>query len=265
MVGSLNFSPDGRWLLSTCGGGNSCDVDAQYIWDITNGNVIQAYRDTTTVSWPRRSALTVGLSPRAGETSTRSTSGTYRRAKISKILRGTGNPVWAAGFAADGSSIAWGHTWEKHDPGNGYGPLQYELRLPGAGRVLGRPERLENASAEKWLRARTKHGPHSLAHAKGGGYGLDAVLRIEKSGKLVARIQRDFSNGYSHRAYGFSPDGETIISGGSNGYLAAYDLQGPRAAPMSDTKAMFGPLRPRRMDVSWQRALTIRHSEFGTW
>ena len=44
VVGSLNFSPDGRWLLSTCGGGNSCDVDAQYIWDITNGTVVQAYR-----------------------------------------------------------------------------------------------------------------------------------------------------------------------------------------------------------------------------
>lgn len=226
VVGSLNFSPDGRWLLSTCGGGNSCDVDAQYIWDITNGNVIQAYRGHD------NSVLAAAISPDGRLVATGG--GDQHEIHIwdlqtgqnKKILRGTGNPVWAAGFAADGSSIAWGHMWEKHDPGNGYGPLQYELRLPGAGSVLGRPERLENASAEKWLRARTKHGPHSLAHAKGGGYGLDAVLRIEKSGKLVARIQRDFSNGYSHRAYGFSPDGETIISGGSNGYLAAYDLQG---------------------------------------
>ena len=225
-VGSLNFSPDGRWLLSTCGGGNSCNVDAQYIWNVATGNVTRAYRRHD------NSVLAAAISP---DGKLAATGGgdqheihiwNLQSAENKQILRGTGAPVWSVGFAADGSSIAWGHNWERHEPAHGYGPLQYELRLPGAGRVLGQPERLENAPAGKWLRALVNRGSLSLLHSGGGGYGYDAVLTIAKTGKTIARIERGVSNGFGHRSFGFSPDGETIISGGNNGYLAAYDLQG---------------------------------------
>jgi WD40 repeat protein len=39
---------------------------------------------------------------------------------------------------------------------------------------------------------------------------------------------RGRTDGYLHNAYTFSPDGQSIISGGTNGVLIAYDLKGQR-------------------------------------
>src|SRR5262249_1505667 len=45
--------------------------------------------------------------------------------------------------------------------------------------------------------------------------------------KTLASIEHTGSvGGYSHLAYTFTPHGKTIISGGKNGFLAAYDLTG---------------------------------------
>src|SRR5262249_59840678 len=37
-----------------------------------------------------------------------------------------------------------------------------------------------------------------------------------------ASITRGASDGFRHLGYGFTPDGETVISAGSNGHLTAY-------------------------------------------
>jgi len=55
------------------------------------------------------------------------------------------------------------------------------------------------------------------------------VLLIQKNGESVRRIVRGSTNGLSHRSYGFTADG-TIISGGSNGFLKAYNLEGEEIA-----------------------------------
>jgi hypothetical protein len=47
-----------------------------------------------------------------------------------------------------------------------------------------------------------------------------------KEGQVVASITRDASNGLNHHTYSFSPDGETIVSGGSYGVMTAYDRKG---------------------------------------
>jgi WD40 repeat protein len=233
LVGSLSFSSDGRWLVSTCGGGHSCAERPQSVWEIGSGRLIKTYEKHDNVTLASAVSPDGRLVATAGGDKNEIHVWNVQTGETKQILRGTGAPIWGAGFAADGSSIAWGHTWLKHDPAAGYGPLRWRVRLPhaspaGANQVLGQPERLAQTQGETYLRARVRHGPHTITHGKGGGYGLDATLRIARSGKTVADIKRDLTDGYSHRAYSFSPDGKSIISGGSNGYLAAYDLRGRR-------------------------------------
>jgi hypothetical protein len=61
------------------------------------------------------------------------------------------------------------------------------------------------------------------------GYG-NAILDIRRDGRTVASIERGSTDGYRHSAYTFTPDGQTIVSGGGNGVLSAYDLRGRQLA-----------------------------------
>jgi hypothetical protein len=97
-------------------------------------------------------------------------------------------------------------------------------------------------SQEGWVRARTRFGAWSLRHRKGGKYGYDdAILDILQDGKVEASIERDTTNGVRHRAYCITLDGETVISGGDNGGLTAYRLDGTK----------IGDFIGHEGDISW--------------
>jgi WD40 repeat protein len=149
-------------------------------------------------------------------------------------LGGTGAPSWAVGFSADGRTIAWG-SLNKTRTYNDRGPLQFQLRLPSANEGLGLPEPLSDASG--FVRARESYNDLMLVHRQGGSYGFpDAILDVRQASdpkqpsevKTLTSIEYSGGFGYSHLAYTFTPDAKTIITGGKNGYLAAYDLQGKR-------------------------------------
>lgn len=73
-------------------------------------------------------------------------------------------------------------------------------------------------------------GDYSLVHAKGGDYGYgEAVLKILNKGNETASVVRGAKDGYGHNTYGFTDNG-MIISGGSNGFLTAYNKQGQKLA-----------------------------------
>jgi WD40 repeat protein len=229
-VGALSFSPDGRQLLSTCGGGPPCAANPQTVWDVRGGRKLTAYDAhdnivlAATFSPDGRWAATAGgddkaihlWNPQTGE-------------RV-KILTGAGLPVWATGFSSDGRSIAWGTTPNLRSPRPqiSRGLLERQLRLPFKGAPLIGPEALgETGSA--YQRAKDVLGPWSIASIKGGGYGIDnAVLEILEKGQLAARVVRGPSDGYYHSAYTLSPDGKTIVSGGGNGRLTTYDLGGQK-------------------------------------
>jgi WD40 repeat protein len=65
---------------------------------------------------------------------------------------------------------------------------------------------------------------YSLSHSERG-----VVLEIRQEGSSPVKIRRNSTNGFVHLVYGFSDDG-TIISGGANGFLTAYDLEGKELA-----------------------------------
>ncbi len=229
-VGSLSFSPDGKLLLSGVGSApTNC-----HVYDTASGKEIVTYTGhdnkviATAFSPDGRWAATGGgnneeihlWDPHSGKS---------RPGPDGKPLRlaGQGQPVWTAGFSADGRRIGWGNAVQQDDPMHGYGPVQQALTLPLGEGALGAPVALAGAETGAFRRAQTSFGGFSLSHRKGGDYGYgDAILDISKDGHTVASISRDATNGVDHRSYSFTPDGETIVSGGANGFLTAYDRAG---------------------------------------
>jgi WD40 repeat protein len=224
-VGKLSFSPDGRLLLATCGF-TGCK-NTQKVFDVTSGKELKAYSKhnntvvASTFSADGQLVATGGgddqeihiWDPRSGDTKA--------------VLKGTGRSEFAVAFSADGRQFAWGSTGRIVNHNN-YGPLEMTLRLPSADAPLGEPEPV--SSQDGWIRAQDHLGTWSLQHKAGGEYGYysDAILDIIYDGKVQASVTRTPADGYAHRSYGFTPDGETIISGGNNGLLIAYRRDGTK-------------------------------------
>ncbi len=230
VTGSFSFSPDGKLLLSGTGGTANFHV---FMWNIASGKEIVTYAShdnivlATAFSPDGRWAATGGgnneeihlWDPHTGKP---------RLGPDGKPLRlaGQGQTVWAAGFSADGRRIGWGNSGGWDNPMD-RGPLEQALTLPLGEGTLGAPIALGKAEAGAFRRAQASFGGFSLSHRKGGDYGYDdAILDISKHGRAVAFIERGYTNGYGHLSYSFTPDGETVISGGSNGVLTAYDRAG---------------------------------------
>jgi WD40 repeat protein len=234
LVGALSFSPDGKTLLSTCGGGNiSCATVPQRVYDAASGREITTYREhdnivsAAAISPDGRWAATGGFYGEIHIWDLRT--GARRQGSDGRplTLGGTGRPVWAVGFSADGRQIAWGS--EPITEIKQATMLQRALKLPSGQAAPSDPRALDPEAAKSFRRAETRHGEWSLSHRKGGNYGKDsAILDIKQGGTVLASVERDSTNGFQHRAYGFTPDGGTVISGGSSGVLAAYGLNGEK-------------------------------------
>ena len=140
--------------------------------------------------------------------------------KTVRLLTGAGAAVWNVGFSRDGSSIGYGNEGREDDRVTA-GPLTGSIELKRAeqcGISLG------GAIEDQSLFRTAVHdiGTLRLTAAKGGDYGVNAALRVEKDGQTLTEIQRDSSTGYAHLSYTFTPDGRNVISGGFNGSLIAY-------------------------------------------
>jgi WD40 repeat protein len=220
-VGPLKFSPDGKALLATCSD-NSCKLTHR-VWEVDTGKELVAYKHDI--------AFAAALSP-DGRLVATGGGGNHdahvwdlKTGETKQVLSGTGRPVWGAAFSSDGLRIAWGNVWRR-PVAEAANPLEFELRLPGAGVSLGRPERLSQTDGDGFFRGRREAGTYTLVHRAGGDYSYNAILDVTKDGQTVASIERNSSSGFEHRAYFLSPDGQTIISGGNNGWLSAHDLRG---------------------------------------
>jgi WD40 repeat protein len=225
-VDALRFSLDGQLLLSTCGG--LCN-HIQYVLEVATGKVLVAYTEhhdavfAAAISPNDRLAATGGGIKEEIHVWELATGARVNDADGKPLLlAGTGASTWGAGFSADGQRVAWGNI--PRTVGDRLTALEYQLRLPAKAAGLGQPEPLDAATAKDFVRARATFGSYALSHHKDGTYGYDdAILDIKKDGQVLASIAR---GAYGHSAYTFTPDGQTIISGGGDGVLIAYDLKG---------------------------------------
>jgi WD40 repeat protein len=231
-VGSMTFSPDGKYLLTSCGGGKPCASSPELVFDVATGQPIVNYdlHDNivlaTAISPDGKWAATAGGNDQEIHVWELKT-GKPRLGPDGQPLnlRGTGRSTWAAAISKDGHRIAWGTTWTAPTP-LAQNPLQYALTLPFGDQALGRAIKLKEEDAADFRRAETTHGNLTLTRRKGGDYDYDAILDLYDGNDLLASMERGTSDGFQHRSYTFTPDGKTIISSGDGGSLIAYDLDG---------------------------------------
>src|SRR5262245_7687820 len=95
----------------------------------------------------------------------------------------------------------------------------------------------------------------------GGSEGRKDAILIIRNGSHTTFIERNAASGSGHLACGITPDGKTVISGGKDGVLAAYDLRGRKlgafAGHTGDVLAL-APSPDRRYLVSGARDQTVR-------
>ena len=224
-VGSLRFSPNGDLLLATCGY-IGCD-DKQRIFDVASGNELMVYARHDNIVIASAFPPDGRVVATGGGANNEIHIWDPRTSETKAILKGAGQAVWAAAFSSDSRQITWGQTLRGTPDINNRGPLEMILRLPDAGEAIGEPSRVSNA--QDFVRAQASFGAFTLRHRAGGAFGRDdGVLEILNNGQVQARIARDTTNGVRHRSYTFTPDGQTIISGGANGVLTAYQLDGSK-------------------------------------
>jgi len=233
-IGNLTFSPDGKYLLSSCGGGPPCSANPDNVFDAKTGELVVAYDKhdnivvATAISPDSRWAATGGGNNQEIHV-WELTTGKPRLREDGEplILKGNGQPAWAAAISKDGRRIAWGSSWTAHTS-LAKNPLEHALTLPFDGQGLGRPVTLTEEEAAEFRRSETKHGTMTLSRRDAPERGKGVYLDIEDAGEYQASIERGSTDGFEHTAYTFTPDGKTIISGGANGVLLAYDLNGKR-------------------------------------
>lgn len=227
-VGSLSFSPDGtRILSSVTKSATSTHPYGAHIFEIATGRQISFHKDHI------NNVLATAYSPdgkwaaTAGGSDAEVNIWNPNDGKLRQQMKGTGRPVWTVGLSPDGGTLMWGNTWKYHDPANGYADPEYRLVLPVKVPRLGRPEKLDAVPAkESLVRAIPSMGSLSLAHVKTPDFGFDEILEVREGNAAKASMRRVSTDGYQHRSYTFTRDGKTIISGGGNGALLAYDLKG---------------------------------------
>jgi len=134
-------------------------------------------------------------------------------------LEGTGRTIYAVGFSPDGRYLSWGHTAVYTSP-NRQGPLEHRFDLTQLTRL---PGGLSDAPP---VQAFERIGTLSLALEQGGPYKHNARLHVQDGARRLSTIERGHTDGYRHSAYTFTSDGQGVLSGGLNGVLRLYALDG---------------------------------------
>lgn len=222
-VAALAFSPDGQWLLA--GNVGPPKPEALTLFTYPRGKTHRRFKGH------RNTVLAAAFHP-SGQWIA-SGGGDHKEillwqaqsGKVISRLQGHGQSVWAVGFSRDGRYLSWGHT-SKYTSPNNRGPLQHRFDLKDLSRRVGEP----SLSAKAFVRARERVDNLSFRIKRGGPYDDAYRLDIRRGRKRLASIRRDHTDGYLHSAYAFTPDGQYVLSGGMNGQLWLYGLDGKKRA-----------------------------------
>lgn len=134
-------------------------------------------------------------------------------------LEGKGRTIYSVAFSKDGKSISWGQS-NDYASSNNRGPLEYRFDLMELERISG------GLLSSEAVRAQSQIGNLSLNTKKDG----DPSLEVKRGRRKLCTIKRGEKDGYWHSAFTFSPDGQKILSGGQNGELRLYTVEGKTMA-----------------------------------
>jgi len=209
----LNYSPDGRYLIAGVGVDSEVKPVTVYTVDDNYSLKINFKRHHSSVRkvafLDNHTALSVGTDDH------KIYIWDIDSGAISRVVEGAGEPIWSVGI--DGDKIAWGERYDSR--GKNCSSLKKIIDL-GEFNISD-----SVVSPSSFHRISTTDGSYKLSHSSGGMYGYDdASLDLTKDGNLVVKITRESYDGARHHSYGFYKN--YIISGGSDGYLDIYDLEG---------------------------------------
>ena len=143
--------------------------------------------------------------------------------EILSRVEGQGRTIYAVAFSKDGRFISWGQTSDFSSINN-RGPLEHRFV----------PEILECLNGgllpSAAVRAQERVGDLSLSIERGGPYNYDYRLHVKQGWKQLSTIERGKADGFWHSGYTLTPDGRNVLSGGQNGELRLYALDGKTRA-----------------------------------
>jgi len=224
-VRGLSFSPDGHHLLA--GNGGRGDNYLVRLWDAERGQLQRDYGGHD------NGVYAVAISPDNKWAAT--AGGDNKEIHIWPLLdvaeaantiklAGTGRPVFSAAFSLDSGSIAWGNAHSFKSSAE-RGPLQFELRLAASAQSPAyEPRPLETPSG--FVRAVETLNGASLMRKPDSLSRKDGMLAIERPSGSQTVIAATGETGGRHTVSTFAANGMAVVTGGGNGNLASYNLDG---------------------------------------
>lgn len=230
VIGALAFDPSGDFLVVATVKRSATD-EAPTLWRVADGTKVRDYRgqlgDTINVA---------RLSPDGAVMATAGADGAvhvwdWRTGQGVRVLEGVGRRVWAVHLDDGGAELAWG-TLSIGAYGSLRGPVTQTMTLPHDAWYwrygLGTPHARRSFRPDG-LAQRASTGEHprlSLKAERGGRFGWEHILAVSDGDRELARIERNAANGFRHTAFGLTPGADSILSGGDNGFLVRYGLDG---------------------------------------
>ncbi len=216
-VDHLSVSPNSRMVLSGSGIGGKKTNNIYTIPDGYNQTAFKKHRNIvlSTAFGPYNKVVATG-----GGSNQEIYIWDVRDGAVKHKMVGKGKRVWNVGFAKDGRSIAWGKTWRS---GNLFdrGDLEQRFNLIEDGEFkpsLG--SKMDGDPHGEYTRGIRQVGSLSIRTPDGG---VNKELEILRNGSVAHTVVCETSTCISHRGLTLSPDGQHVISGGSNGSLLSFD------------------------------------------
>ena len=219
-VESLSISPDGTKVLT--GHGLEYGERSNNIFSIPTGKKITSFTKHTNL------VLATDISPdgRIAATGGGNDKEIYlwdlATGRVKQKMVGKGKTIWSVGFAKDCRFIAWGKINESNWSFNNYGSLKNSFQIKSYNENYELSMGHELKTETEFIRGIKSVGPWSIRTKNDD---IHETLEVLKNGRVVHQITRGSTDGYDHRSMTLTPDGQTVISGGSNGNLSSYNPQ----------------------------------------
>jgi len=218
-VESLSISPDGTKIATGIGYGPGTTNN---VFFIPSGDKITSFTrhdnivKATAISPDGKTAATGGGNNKEIYLWDLSTG------QVKQKMVGKGKIIWSVGFAKNGRSIAWGIISQKENRINHFTPLKQSFQFKSDTRTFELSMGSEIKSDSDYIRGIESAGPWSIRTKDGK---IHKTLEILKNNQVIHEITRGLTDGGVHESLTLTPDGQTVISGGGDGFLASYNPQ----------------------------------------